>query len=404
MYVKRDIEEKLLNWIDEREIICIRGPRQCGKTTLLEKIAQELNSKVSKENMHFINFEDDLERLKFEENPIEYIKFFITEKGKNYFLFDEMQYVNDCGKKLKLVFDTFKNIKIFVTGSSSFDLTNMGKYLVGRIIFFDLFPFSFGEFLLSKSKKHHELYKKLRIDLNNLKIKETIFLKDFLSYLNEYLLFGGYPRIVLEKSFEKKKTLLKNLFITYIEKDVVSLYGKEYKDNVTKLIKYFADNVGGLIKYENVASDLGLNSKDIKTILPLLEDSFVIKLVKPFHKKLSTELKKNPKIYFIDTGLRNYLVGNFENVQKDFLYENFVLNQLKDKKINFWRTTAQTEVDFVVDEKIPIEVKSAPRTTHALWSIASQYNFEKVILANPSKSGTLLKNKIELFFIPLPFF
>ena len=161
---------------------------------------------MEEECIHYVNFEDDLAKLKFEENPKEFIEFHILSKRKHYFLLDEVQYVKDIGKKLKLIFDSFENVKLIITGSSSFDMINLGPYLVGRVIFFTLYPFSFLEFLRSKGERYEKLYERIKVDFGKrIKPEKTIFLDELNKLLHEYLTFGSYPRVVLERSKEKKK-------------------------------------------------------------------------------------------------------------------------------------------------------------------------------------------------------
>lgn len=328
IYIEREIEKEVKKWLEDREIIIIRGPRQAGKTTLLERTKEILHSKgVDEKSIIYISFEDDIKRLKFEGDPTEFVKSYFNGK-KCYFLLDEIQYIKDVGKKLKLLFDSFKDIKLIVTGSSSFDLTNLGKYLVGRVIFLDLYPFSFYEFLKVKGERYEKLYNEIKIDLKKPLLKKSLFLDELNQLLKEYLTYGSYPRIILEENKEKKIELLKNLFSNYIEKDIVSLYGNKYRDGIVKLLKILS-SCDSIIKYESLSSDSGLKNTEIKEILPILQDSFAIFIVKPFFKNLINELRKNPKIYFMDYGIRNYLSENFDNIKFDYLYENFIHNELK---------------------------------------------------------------------------
>ena len=123
-YIKREFEEDIVKWLNHKEIIAIRGSRQCGKTTFLKRIMDILlDKKINKENIHFISFEDDFEIEKIERNPLEYINFHIGEiKTKHFFIFDEVQYIKNAGKILKLIYDSIENIKIIITGSSTLDL------------------------------------------------------------------------------------------------------------------------------------------------------------------------------------------------------------------------------------------------------------------------------------------
>ncbi|RJS84388.1 hypothetical protein CW706_04130, partial [Candidatus Bathyarchaeota archaeon] len=208
----RDILPDLIRWLDRREAYAIKGPRQSGKTTIL-KILQD---KLKGENVVFMNFEDPDVLEAFEADPKEYVKSFMLKEGRYYFLMDEYHYVKDPGKKLKLLYDTLENAKFIVTGSSSLELSGaMAKFLVGRVFFFELFTFSFHEFLVARNERLARIYEE-----RNKRIKEfliggeafverDIFLKEFAPLLNEYLIFGGYPAVIKAKDNETKRIILK---------------------------------------------------------------------------------------------------------------------------------------------------------------------------------------------------
>lgn len=407
VYIRREIEDEVFKWIDSKEIVAIRGTRQCGKTTFLKKISETLiQREISNDNIHLISFEDDFEKEKFEKNPKEYISYY-TEKSpiKHYFLLDEVQYIKNAGKILKLVYDETKNIKIIVTGSSTLDLNEIGSYLVGRVLLFEMYPFSFSEFLESKDIKLYNYYIKRKIKTTNKRIvlgEEPLYIDRLNQLLREYVLFGGYPTIVLEKNIEKKKFLLKNLFLTYIEKDIVKIYGSKYRQRISDLIKYLSAINSGILNYNEMAGITGLYNKEIKEILRILEETYVIRLVKPFHKNLSTELKKNPRIYFIDTGLRNFMANRFDISDDEYgqLLENFVFLNIKQEKVNYWRTTAKAEVDFIVNDRIPIESKMNVKITRSFRSFIETYAPDKAFLINLNK---LKKDKIkgtDVFIVP----
>jgi len=142
-----------------------------------------------------------------------------------------------------------------------------------------------------------------------------------------------------------------------------------------------------MIKYNELSSEISLYDKKVKEILSILEETYVIKLIRPFHKNLTTELKKNPKIYFIDTGLRNAITGRFEFSNDEYgkLLENYLLNKFKDEKINYWRTTAKAEVDFIINETIPIESKITPKITRSFRSYIDNKN--STIASYPQPKG-----------------
>lgn len=398
-FVERDIGKGIIKWLYSKEILVVRGPRQSGKTTLLNKIMETLKRKDKK--VHFISFEDDLEREKFEKNPKGYIEYYMGEdKGKHFFLLDEVQYIKTAGKLLKLIYDSVENIKIIITGSSTLDINEVGSCLVGRVLFFELYPFSFAEFLRTKDTKIYEYHTKNKFATN--KEINTLFLDRLNLYLKEYIQFGGYPRIVLEKNVEKKKFLLKNLFLTYIEKDIVKIYGIKYKQKIIDLIRNLASINSGIINYDELCSLIGLYNKELKEILSILENTYIIKLIKPFHKNLTSELRKNPKVYFIDTGLRNFITGRFDFSDEEFgkLLENYSLNRFKEEKVNFWRTTAKAEVDFILKEKTPLEVKINPKITRALRSFISSYKPEIAFIINLNSFSKTKIDKTRIFIVP----
>src|SRR3989338_5915219 len=399
VYIKREIEADLQRWLFEREIMAIRGARQAGKTTLLMKLKERLIEKgIDGKNIIYLSFEDDIQRIAFEQNPIKFVNSYLGTEDL-YLLLDEVQYIRDVGKKFKLIFDSLNNIKIIITGSSSFDLTNLGKYLVGRIIFLDLHPFSFLEFLRARGERYEKIYKEYKFDFKKDKIEKSPFIEELNALLKEYLTYGSYPRIVLA-DIDKKNELLKNIFITYIEKDIVSLYGNKHRDEIIKLMQLLA-STKGIVKYESLSSDSKLRFNELKHVLSILQDSFTISIVKPFYKNLTTELKKNPKIYFIDYGIRNHLA---EKINFDVLYENFVYNELSRKnKVTYWRTTAKTEIDFVVQTKenlIAVEVKTVPKITRALRSFIDAYKIQTALVVNLNETKKDKINGCDVFYLP----
>ena len=405
-YIKRDVEDKIIKWIDDREIIVIRGPRQCGKTTMLRRIKEILLERnVPQESVVMLDLEDPLVKIEFEKNPKAYISSKLFGK-RTYFLLDEVQAMERVGEIMKLIFDSFDNIKIIMTGSSSFDLTRLGEMLVGRVIFIDMGPFSFQEFLRAKDPSLERAYIQSRFNIEKAELLQPVRLTEMNEMLKEYLLYGGFPRIVLEQNRDKKVELLNNLFITYIEKDIVSKYGVRRKDSTVTLLKTLAYNCGDVVNVMKLTEITGLKYREIRELLPLLQDSFVVRIIRPFHRNLNTELKKHPKVYFFDTGMRNFLAGSFDENQLPKLYENFVANMLhsayKDD-VKYWRTTSNSEVDFVVckgKEVIPIEVKTAARPRRSLYTFMDEYSCKIAILPNLLNAKEEHRDGKRLLFVP----
>jgi len=395
----REILTYLTKWLNRKEAYAIKGPRQSGKTTIL-KILQE---KLKKENVIFLNFEDPDILEAFETNPKEYIKSYIVNPDKHYFLMDEYHYVKNSGKTLKLLYDTFENAKFIVTGSSSLELSDaMAKFLVGRVFFFELFQFSFHEFLTAKNPRLANVYKEKNSQIKEFIINGTtpppqkdIFQKEFTPLLNEYLTFGGYPAVIKAEDNETKKTILKNIYDTYVSKDIIQFLKISNPTKYRCITRTLAALTGNLMNYNELSSQCQSYYKETKQTIATLSETYIIKLIQPFHRNPITELKKNPKVYFLDTGLRNHMISNFnpltKRVDSGAIIENHVLlslrNSFPDKTINYWRTIAKAEVDFILrlnDELIPIEAKyrtfQKPKISRSLRSFIKTYKPQKALI------------------------
>jgi len=406
----RDILPDLMKWLDRREAYAIKGPRQSGKTTIL-KILQD---KLKGENIVFMNFEDPDVLEAFEADPKGYVKSFMLKEGRYYFLMDEYHYVKDPGKKLKLLYDTLENAKFIVTGSSSLELSGaMAKFLVGRVFFFELFPFSFHEFLVARNPRLARIYEE-----KNNRIKEflidgeafvdkDIFLKEFAPLLNEYLIFGGYPAVIKARDNETKRVILKNIYDTYISKDVIEFLKITDAFKYRCVVRALATLIGSLLNYTELCSTCQTYYKEVKRIISILSETYIVKTIRPFYRNPITELKKNPKVYFFDLGLRNYIIGNFSPLEKrtdvGAIIENFVFlslrNSFPDRTINYWRTIAKAEVDFILrlnEQVIPIEVKyqtfKSPKISKSLRSFIKTYKPKRALVVTKDFWG---KEKIE---------
>jgi predicted AAA+ superfamily ATPase len=415
----RDILSDLTKWLDRREAYAIKGPRQSGKTTIL-KILQE---KLAVKNVVFLNFEDPDILEAFETNPKEYVKSFMVNTGKYYFLMDEYHYVKNAGKTLKLLYDTFENAKFIVTGSSSLELSGaMAKFLVGRVFFFELFQFSFHEFLTAKNPRLANVYKEKN---NHIKefllngtlfpIEKDIFQKEFIPLLNEYLTFGGYPAVIKTEDFETKKTILKNIYDTYISKDIIEFLKISDAFKYRCITRTLAALTGKLMNYNELSSACQSYYKETKQTISILSETYIIQLIHPFHRNPITELKKNPKVYFLDTGLRNYIINNFNPIEKrtdaGAIIENYALiclrNSFPDKTINYWRTTAKAEVDFILrlnDEIIPIEAKyqtfQKPKISRSLRSFIKTYKPQKALIITKNSWNQEKIENTTVTFVP----
>jgi len=382
-YYPRKIEKNLDRWLDRKEIILMKGPRQSGKTTLFLHLKEKLGG-------NYVTLEDEENLLSFEKNPKEFVKRY-TGNNKNNLFLDEAQYCKNAGKTIKLIFDLYSdNLKLFITGSGSFDIkVEIGKNLVGRTIYFELISLDFEEFLMWKAKDLHKVFIDYKKSFTDFILKgesfnvEPAFKKEFTSLLQEYIIFGGYPAIVKENNNDLKKELLKNLTRTYLEKDIFFFFNIMHLEKFKNLLNYISFNNGSIFEISSIMRELHMDFKTIENYLSVLSNTYIVSLLSPYYKNLTTELKKTKKIYFNDTGLRNSLMNNFlplENrMDKGILYENYIFNELKsnfNEKMNYWRTTGKAEVDFILhlDNKlIPVEVKSQTKIRKSYLGFLKTY-------------------------------
>jgi predicted AAA+ superfamily ATPase len=409
-YYPRKIEKDLENWLKRKETILIKGPRQSGKTTLFLHLKEKLGG-------NYVTLEDEEILTSFEKNPKEFINRYIQNE-KNILFIDETQYSKNAGKTIKLIYDLFsEKIKLFVTGSGSFDIkVEIGKYLVGRAIYFELPPLDFEEFLLWRAKDLHKVFldykksiKDFILEKENIEI-EPVFQQEFKSLLQEYILFGGYPAIVKEKDTQIKKDLLKNLTRTYLEKDVFFFFNIMHLEKFKNLLKYISFNNGSLLEVSSIMSEQHMDFKTVENYLSILYSTSIISLLSPYHKNLTTELKKAKKVYFNDLGLRNSIINNFlpleSRMDKGTLLENYIFNELCRNftdKINYWRTTGKAEVDFIlqIDEKpIPIKVKSQTKPGKSFLSFLKTYKPKKALVFTEKEFGLREIQNTKVAFIP----
>jgi uncharacterized protein len=351
-YIKRNLENKFTTYLSSKEIIAVIGPRQAGKTTMINNVLDKIQGKKIKK----VTFEEIFVLDLFEHNIDEFIKKYIL--GEDILFIDEVQYSQNCGKRLKYIFDTQK-IKIIISGSSAIDISVKGlKYLVGRVFILELQTLSFEEFLQFKDKKLLTIYKTGNYS--------NIILKQINNYIIKYVVFGGYPRVVIEQNEKIKIEILKNIYNTYLLREIKDII--DYKDSfkINKLIQILSFQIGNIINQNDISQKSGIPINEISGIINVLEKSYVCKMIKPFYKNKRNEIIKSPKIFFFDLGLRNIVSQEFNSEKiknSGEIIENFICCEFLKMGVtpNFWRKKSQAEVDFVLeksDKIIGVEVKT----------------------------------------------
>ncbi len=357
---KREILPIIINNIDNKNILGITGSRQVGKSSLLYLVIEYLiNSKSNPRNIFYFNL-DDLKLRELFTNLPDFIHFIGAESNniknlkdkKKYILIDEIQRLENPGLILKELYDLNLNIKIIYSGSSQLEIkSKLKEYLVGRARQLDIHRLSFTEY----------------IQFNRPITKKQA--------LYDMLIYGSYPAIAIESNKTEKKLSLKDIFQSYIEKDLVDFLKIDNISAFNNMLIMLANQTGSLMNVENLSKSLRISRKEVDKYISILENTYIIKRIYPFYKNYKKEITKTPKIYFMDPGLRNLIINNFNDplMRDDIgkLFENFHLLELlkndfySNNKINFWRTTNQTEIDFIIhgnDIQEAVEVKWNKKT------------------------------------------
>jgi hypothetical protein len=381
MYIERKIKEKFDKIIKVYPVTAIVGARQSGKTTFLKEQAKKFKS-------NYLLFDDPDIRELFDEDIKKFEKQNI--EGYEISVLDEVQYCKDAGKKLKYLADN--NRKVWITSSSEILLSKeVLSYLVGRVSIIKLYPFSIKEFLESKKLK----------EFSQSALKRALW---------EHMTFGGYPKVISVEDIELKKTILKDLYDTMVLKDIARTFSIDDISSLELFSKYLSLNIGNLVSYENLSRDIKISFQTIKKYLDAMEKSYLIYRVQPFYKNKIKEIIKQPKIYFIDTGLRNLISKSFNQTPEGNLFENYVFAELL--KIGFspkyWRTKSKMEVDFIVEKDsnvVPIEVKINAETEKVernMRTFIEEYKPKiAIIVSYESKKAELKIGNCKVFFTDL---
>ncbi len=352
--IKRELEKHIERYFFKGKALILFGPRQAGKTTLMEEIL-----KKRKEAVLILNGDEADVRESLSNTTSTRIKAII---GNHKIVFiDEAQRIPNIGLTLKLFTDQLKDTQVIATGSSAFELAyKTNEPLTGRKFEFQLFPLSFGEMV-----KHHGLLTEKRL-------------------LEHRLIFGYYPEIVSSPGMETK--LLKLLTSSYLYKDLLMLEQVKKPVLIEKLLKALALQLGNEVSNNELAQLIGADKGTVEKYLDLLEKVFVIFRLPAFSRNVRNEIKKGKKVYFYDNGIRNAVIGNFSfpDSRTDVgpLWENFLISERMkflhyneiDSERYFWRTTQQQEIDYIEIEA------GAMKAFEIKWNPKAKARFPKTYL------------------------
>lgn len=352
--------------------IVVIGPRQVGKTTLIESI-------LKTRDYLLLDGDDPKTRSLLTEPNTEEIR---TILGKYKFVFiDEAQRIRGIGLTMKIITDRFKNVQLFASGSSSFDLSNIiNEPLTGRKWEYQLFPISWEEY----EKHHGHLFAEQQLE--------------------NRLLYGFYPDVLNNSGDEIN--VLRNLVNSYLYRDILSYSDIRKPEVLDKLVQALALQIGSEVNYSELAQIVNVDKNTISKYIDILQKGYIVFKLSCFSRNVRNEIKTNKKIYFYDNGIRNMVIGNFNPIDlrtdKGALWENFLIserlkqNEYKQSlaRIYFWRTKQQQEVDFVEDKsgeifgyefkwnkkrnsKLP---KTFTETYNAKSSVIDKNNFREFVL------------------------
>jgi len=357
MLYPRDVLYKAKTRLKDDKFIILTGARQTGKTSILIMLRNYLEEKG--ESSIYFNLENPDYREFLNKHPYNIFELMPKSKVRQYVIIDEIQYLDDPTNFLKLLYDEKRDkVKIIASGSSSFYIDKKFKdSLVGRKTLLEVYPLNFNEFLIFKEQADlmKQKDKKLSVYYAS-KLKE---------WWSEYLIFGGYPEVVLAENEEAKKIILEDIGTSYIKKDIGDA-GIRNDEKYFALLKILSDQTGELINSQELANTLNIAHKTVEEYLYVMKKSYHLALIRPFYRNARKELTKMPKAYFYDLGFRNLLLNDFTliNKRKDrgAYLENIVFKEFLNKTqdingINFWRTQNKKEIDFVIGDREAYEVK-----------------------------------------------
>jgi predicted AAA+ superfamily ATPase len=345
----RKIYPVLENHLSKKQVTVITGLRRVGKSTALKYLYDKVKTsnkiyldleRIENQNIFLQNSYKDIER------SFELLGFDFSQPG--IIGLDEIQMAKNSSSVIKALYDDY-GVKFIVTGSSSFYLKNhFSESLAGRKRIFEMYPLDFEEFLQFKGVNTKSIQRE----------KFKTFLPTYYDLYKpkyeEFIRFGGFPEVVLADEQDDKTAYLKDILNSHIELDVKLLGDVSSSDVLYKLILLLANRVGSKMDYSKIGNILGVNRLKVKEYILLLEYTYLIKTIKPFTKGIDKEITKQPKIFFADSGLLQ-ICGQ---TSSGSIFENVIAHQLSlIGELNYYEKSSGTEIDFILDKKIAIEVK-----------------------------------------------
>mgnify|MGYP006294335315 CR=1 FL=1 len=332
-YFDRTILHKILQSLKPNKVVVIQGARRTGKTVLINQLLEKINEPYILLNGEDFSVQETLQRKSVQN----YKNFLGTKK---LLIIDEAQNIPEIGARAKLMIDEIPGLRIILTGSSSFDISNKtGEPLTGRKISFFLYPFS----------------------ENELNQQEDFFQKK--DNIRQRMIYGNYPELTHIYENEQKKEYLNEMINSYLLKDILIHENIKNSSKIINLLRLIAFQIGGQVSIQELGRQLSMSKNTVEKYLDLLSKVFILHKIEGFSRNLRKEITKTAKWYFYDNGIRNAVIANFNHLgmrnDTGILWENYMISErikyLGNNRIfsnnYFWRTYDKQEIDWIEERE-----------------------------------------------------
>ncbi len=402
--IKREGQEIIRSYIDQKEVVIISGVRRAGKSSLMKLICDDLIKKnnIPINNILYLNFDDE-RFIEFNHTDFEvlletYIELY-QPKDKKYFFLDEIQNIKGWERWVNRIYE-FEDIKIFVSGSNSTLLSSeIATALTGRNRQFETFPFSFREFLDLKKHKYSDtdfFHRENKIKLKN--------------YFKEYVRKGGFPEVLKNND----TSLLQQYFKDIIYRDVIARYNIRNIKEIKELALFLSSNFGTIQSYKKLNELInGGSFNTIKNYLEILEQVYLFFRLNMFDYSVRKQIYNPSKVYTVDVALANSIAFKFsQNIGRT--YENIVFLELlrRNPELYYWKSKKGNEVDFLVkkgleiDQAIQVSAKLTDKNTKqreikGLINASRELNVHNLYILTEDEQGEETIDNIKINIIPL---
>ncbi len=370
--------EPLSEYLQAGKALLVYGPRRVGKTTLLQNFLKSTHLKYKLDSGDNIRTQQLLGSQDFSQ-ILAYVE------GYELLAIDEAQNIPNIGMAVKIIVDQRPDIRVILTGSSSFELAGqVGEPLTGRKQTLTLYSLSHSELLSS---------------YNKFELKEK---------LEDFLVYGSYPEVIQASTYKQKVETITEISNSYLVKDILAFDRVKNSKVLLDLLKLLAFQVGSEVSLSEVGTKIGADYKTVQRYLDLLEKAFVVIRLGGFSRNLRNEVTNKAKYYFLDNGIRNSLIAQFNGISQrndiGLLWENFIfIERLKHRtyqsiyaNMYFWRTYQQQEIDLVEDRdgklhgyEIKWSLYKTPKAPHqwaetysnSSYAIVTPDNYQNFILS-----------------------